>query len=105
MVMAPESLTFFSVPSWAAAARLNAAAAAKTRMRFMAGSPLVVPEKILPLVHAGRGGPYALGHRGEQRQAESRVGLHQVEEHRAVDAEQHAVGLGAGVRRARRLVD
>src|SRR3989304_4434210 len=48
-------------------------------------------------------GPHALGHRREQRGRELGPGLHQVQEHLAVEREQRAVGLGGRARHARGL--
>src|SRR5438874_10959867 len=105
MVIEPESLIFFSVPSWAAAAaeKPSAAAASTANAVFIVVSLRVIEK--LYLVQRRRGIAQPLGHGREQRDAESWLGLDQVQEHVAVDGEQRAVGLGHGVRRARRLVD
>src|SRR6266849_5256854 len=103
MVIEPDSLIFFSVPSCASACVAKIASTASSVERIMV-SPLGLCEKFY-LLNARGGIPYTLGDRGEQRRTERRIGLDQVQEHLAVDAEQDAVALGGGVGGARRLVD
>src|SRR5262249_56068263 len=104
MVIEPADLTFASVPSWApaAAAKPSAAAASRATAFFIASS--LGFEKFY-LVHRSCGIAQALGHGREQRDAERGLRLHQAQENVAVDGEQRAVGLGHGIRGARRLVD
>src|SRR5258708_3493333 len=104
MVIEPEVLTLSSVPSWApaAAAKPSAAAASRATAFFIASS---LGFEKLYLVQPGRGIAQPLGHGREQRDAERGLRLHQTQENVAVDGEQRAVGLGRGIRRARRLVD
>src|SRR5437660_12579341 len=105
MVIEPESLIFFSVPSCASSgvATLSAAAASRANAVFIVFLPRAI-EKFY-LVQRSRGIAQPLGHGREQGDAEGGLRLHQAQEHVAVDREERAVGLGHRVRRARRLVD
>src|SRR6185295_1701944 len=106
MVMAPESLIFFSVPSWAVAAadRPSAAAASRATAVFMRGFSLGMSEKFY-LVQRGCGIAQTLGGRRKERDAEARLGFDQIQEHVAVECQQRAVAVGDGIGGARRLVD
>src|SRR5687767_14299087 len=102
MVIEPESLIFLSVPSCAAAPVANASAASRTRMRFIQsprGLLVLAKRENSTLVDTRGRNSQPLGHRREQRGAEARVGLHQVQEHVAIDGEQRAIALGSGVGR------
>src|SRR5262245_26363614 len=105
--MAPEDLILSSVPCCANAVPASASAAMRTKRRFISApwGWLYWLWRKFYLVQAGSGIAHPLGDGGEKRGAEGRVGLDQVEEYVAADAEQHAVGLRGGVGGARRLVD
>src|SRR5687768_13567071 len=82
-------------------------AAPATLRKYAAAQPMTPPPTIATskLAEASRGAAHALGGRREERDAEGRVGPHEVEEHVTVHREERAIGLGHRVRRARRLVD
>src|SRR3990172_6886424 len=91
MVMLPLSLIFFRVPSCAAAGAATARAASAANARPKAGVMLFslrcvefAPGILTPSRAPGHG-PHALGHRREQRGRELGPGLHQVQEHLAVE--------------------
>src|SRR3954453_13451090 len=107
MVIEPESLIFFSVPSCAAAvpAKASAAAASRAYAVFMANPPPSGVIEKFYLVKCRRGIAQPLRRRRETCDAERRLRLHQAQEYLAVHGEQRAVGLGECIGGARRLVD
>src|SRR5688572_2962614 len=101
MVIEPLSLIFLRVPSCAAAGSATARAAAmpvsSAKARFMSLSSdcwALYNAENSTLVDTGGHAAHALGDGGQQGDAEQRVRLDQVQEHRAVHGEQRAVGLG-----------
>src|SRR5437660_34794 len=93
MVIEPESLIFFSVPSCASSgvATLSAAAASRANAVFIVFLPRAI-EKFY-LVQRSRGIAQPLGHGREQGDAEGGLRLHQAQEHVAVDREERELGL------------
>src|SRR5258708_1982140 len=61
--------------------------------------------KVVKILQCRGGIARAFGHGREQRNAESRLGLHEVQEHVEVDVEPRAIGLGHRVCRAPRRGD
>src|SRR5919201_791347 len=72
MVIEPESLIFFSVPSWALAAAAKPSAAAASRATAFFIAPPWGDEKFY-LLQRRRGIAQPLGHGREQRDAERRL--------------------------------